>query len=214
MKIVPRRVMRSATRHLSQVDPVLAGTISRVENQVGPLDMTLRRGRFLSLVRSIIGQQISTSAARSINERVRLAVRPHWVTPASLDALDDRDLRGLGVPPQKIGYLRDLIAAVQDRRVRLDRIHRQDDEQVISELVQVKGIGRWTSQMFLIFCLGRLDVFAPLDLGIRANLAREYGLSDMPGVEACERLAEPWAPYRSVACLYLWKSGDLDPDAT
>ena len=206
MKSVSRRDMRRAVRHLSAADPVMADVISRV----GPIEMLLRRGRFLTLVRSIIGQQISTSAARSINERIRRAVRPRWVTPESLGKLSDEDLRGLGVSPQKIGYLRDLSDAVLSRRVRLVSLHRLDDEAVIEELVQVRGIGRWTAQMFLIFCLGRLDVFAPLDLGIRAGIEREYRMSEMPDLARCERMAEAWAPYRSVACLYLWRSGDLE----
>jgi len=206
MKTVPKRDMQRALRHLRGADPVMADIIGRV----GPIEMVLRRGRFLTLVRSIIGQQISTSAARSINERIRRAVRPRWVTPESLGELSDTDLRGLGVSSQKIGYLRDLATAVNSRRVRLERIDRLDDEGVIEELVQVRGIGRWTAQMFLIFCLGRLDVFAPLDLGIRAGIEREYGMEQMPDVDRCERMAEPWAPYRSVACLYLWRSGDLE----
>ena len=107
-------------------------------------------------------------------------------------------------------HFRDLAEAVTSRRVRLDRLHRLDDEAVIEELVQVRGIGRWTAQMFLIFCLGRLDVFAPLDLGIRAGIQREYQLGQMPDVAACEQMAQAWAPFRSVACLYLWRSGDLE----
>ena len=198
--------MQRAVRHLKQADPVMADVIGRV----GPIEMVLRRGRFLTLVRSIIGQQISTSAARSINERIRRAVRPRWVTPESLGKLSDEDLRGLGVSPQKIGYLRDLAEAVASRSVRLERIHRLDDEAVIEDLVRVRGIGRWTAQMFLIFCLGRLDVFAPLDLGIRAGIEREYRMPEIPDLPRCEQMAEAWAPYRSVACLYLWRSGDLE----
>lgn len=198
--------MRRAVRHLGRVDPVMADLIRRV----GPLQLKLRRGRFQTLVRSIIGQQISTSAARAINERIRRSVAPRWITPESLAQRTDADLRRLGVSPQKIRYLRDLSEAVTRRRIRLDRVARLDDDAVIEELVQVRGIGRWTAQMFLIFCLGRLDVFAPLDLGIRANIRREFALSEMPDLATCERLAEPWQPYRSVACLYLWRSGDLE----
>ncbi len=206
MKTVPAGDMRRAVRHLGRVDPVMADLIRRV----GPLQLKLRRGRFQTLVRSIIGQQISTSAARAINERIRRSVAPRWITPESLAQRTDADLRRLGVSPQKIRYLRDLSEAVTRRRIRLDRVARLDDDAVIEELVQVRGIGRWTAQMFLIFCLGRLDVFAPLDLGIRANIRREFALSEMPDLATCERLAEPWQPYRSVACLYLWRSGDLE----
>jgi len=206
MSTVPEADVRRAVRHLRKVDPVMAGIIRRV----GPLQMQLRRGRFLTLVRAIIGQQISTSAARAINERIRRAVWPRWVTPESLDELSDQQLRQLGVSPQKISYLRDLGDAVRTRRVRLDRLAKLEDEAVIEELVQVRGIGDWTAQMFLIFCLGRLDVFAPLDLGIRANIQREYGQAEMPDLATCERLADPWRPYRSVACCYLWRSGDLE----
>ena len=205
MKTVPKRDMRRAVRHLRRVDPVMADVIDRV----GPIDMVLRRGRFRTLVRSIVSQQISTSAARSINERVRRAVRPRWVTPESLGELSDEQLRGLGVSSQKISYLRDLVLAVDSRRIRLDRTGRLSDEDVIAELIQVRGIGRWTAQMFLMNCLGRLDVFAPLDLGIRAGIQREYRLRQMPDIDRCQRMARCWAPFRSVACLYLWRSGDL-----
>ena len=205
MRTVPERDMRRAVRHLRRVDSVMADIIDRV----GPIDMVLRRGRFRTLVRSIVGQQISTSAARSINERVRRAVWPRWVTPESLGELSDEALRGLGVSPQKIGYLRDVAVAVDSRRVRLERMDRLSDEDVITELVQVKGIGRWTAQMFLMNCLGRLDVFAPLDLGIRAGIQREYRLRKMPDIDRCQRMARCWAPFRSIACLYLWRSGDL-----
>ena len=115
--------------------------------------------------------------------------------------------------PRRCGigtFPRDLAEAVSSSRVRLDRLHRLDDEAVIEELVQVRGIGRWPAQMFLIFCLGRLDVLAPLDLGIRAGIQREYQLGQMPDVAACEQMAQTWAPFRSVACLYLWRSGDLE----
>jgi len=206
MNAVPQSAIRKAVRHLRQADPVIADVIRRV----GPLELLLRRGRFQTLVRAIIGQQISTAAARSINERLRREVRPRWVTPESLGDLTDRRLRKLGVSPQKIRYLRELADAVRTRRVRLDRIATLDDEAVIEELEQVKGIGRWTAQMFLIFCLGRLDVFAPLDLGIRVNIQREYGFEEMPGLATCEQIAAPWHPYASVACCYLWRSGDLE----
>ena len=146
MKTVPKRDMRRALRHLRQADPVMEGIIGRVVGRVGPIEMVLRRGRFLTLVRSIIGQQISTSAARSINERVRRAVRPRWVTPDSLAELSDKDLRSLGVSPQKIGYLRDLADAVVSRRVRLDRIHRLDDEGVIEEFYNLQLASRYVRE--------------------------------------------------------------------
>ena len=182
----------------------MADVISRV----GPIEMLLRRGRFLTLVRSIIGQQISTSAARSINERIRRAVRPRWVTPESLGELSDGDLRGLGVSPQKIGYLRDLSDAVLSRRVRLVSLHRLDDEAVIEELVQVRGIGRWTAQMFLMFSLGRLDVFPHDDFGLRSAIHRLYELDDLPDRVTSHSIAKPWRPYATVASWYCWRSID------
>jgi DNA-3-methyladenine glycosylase II len=125
--------------------------------------------------------------------------------------LPDDELRAAGISPQKLNYIRDLCENVLDGRLILNHIGRKSDEGVIEELIQVKGIGRWTVQMFLIFSLGRLDVFPHDDLGIRTNIRNLYGLSDLPDKKISQRIAEPWRPYASVASWYCWRYGDAKP---
>ncbi len=176
---------------------------------VGPFTLRLHGDRFCTLVRSILAQQISTAAARSILAKVEAAVGETGITPESLDALRDGDLRTAGVSPQKVGYLRSLVEHARDGSLGLRTIGRKSDADVIASLVRVKGIGVWTAQMFLIFTLGRLDVLPVDDLGIRAGVRRLYGLDELPNRRECEEIAEPWRPYASVASWYLWRSGDL-----
>ncbi len=197
--------IKSALRHLRSSDPVMREVIRRV----GPFTLKLQRNRFQILVRSIISQQISTSAARSIRKRVAALVAPQQITTKSIGALSLDDLRTAGVSNQKGTYLLDLVDKVENGQVRLRQIGRMHDEQVIEELVQVKGIGRWTAQMFLIFCLGRPDVFPHDDLGIRSALRDLYGLRELPNKEQSHRIAECWKPYASFASWYCWRSGDL-----
>lgn len=202
---LPPALARRSLKHLRQADPVLAAVIK----QVGPLQLKLQARRFESLARAIIAQQISSAAARSIWNRLHGALRPKRITAASLAGLTDIELRQLGISPQKVAYLRDLQLRVERREVRLDRLRYLTDEDVIAELTQVKGIGVWTAQMFLMFSLGRPDVLPHQDLGIRSALARLYQLGDLPDRETCEEIARPWRPYATVACWYLWRSSEL-----
>lgn len=196
--------LRRATRQLTVADPVLAEIIRRV----GPCTLKLQTRRFESLARAIIAQQISGAAAKSIFTRLNVALQPRKLTPAALAALPDENLRACGVSPQKLGYLRDLQDRVLSRDVRLPLLHRLADEEVIAALVRVKGIGVWTAQMFLMFSLGRLDVLPHLDLGIRAGMQRLYGLGELPDRATCEAIAAPWRPYATIACWYVWRTGD------
>lgn len=205
MSLTPDHVAR-ALRHLRRSDPVLAEVIRRV----GPFRLTPRRGRFQSLVRSILAQQISTAVARSMLKKLEARLAPSKLTPESLDRLSFDDLRAIGLSRQKASYLQDLTAKVLDRSVRLHRVHRLTDEEIIDELIQVKGIGRWTVQMFLIFCLGRPDVFAPDDFGLRSAIQKLYGLPELPKRAESEEIAAPWRPHATVASWYLWRSLELE----
>ena len=196
--------IRRATRHLRRADPVMAEVI----RNVGPFAIRLEKNRFQALVRSIIAQQISGKAARSIWRRVQDATRPRRLTADVLASLPIERLRELGLSPQKASYLHDLAAKVSSGAVRLHRMQRMTDDEVISELVQVKGIGVWTAQMFLIFSLGRLDVFPHDDLGVRMAVRRHYGLSDLPDKLQALQIAAPWRPYATVASWYCWRSLD------
>ena len=199
-------VIQKARRHLRAADPVMKAVI----DAVGPFTLRLERDRFGMLVRSIISQQISTSAARSIRRRLQEFVGPEGVKAANLAQFTPDQLRSVGLSPQKTSYVADLANKVNDGTVDLRQIGRLSNEQVIEQLVQVKGIGRWTAQMFLIFSLGRLDVFPHDDLGVRSAIRDNYGLSELPDKETAIEIAEPWRPYATVASWYCWQSLDLE----
>ncbi len=182
----------------------------------GPLTLAeRRRGRpadaYGALLRSIVGQQLSTKAARSIYERLEGLYGGRAPSPADLVATEPEALRAVGLSWRKVEYLRDLAARVEDGRVDLQRIGEMPDEEVTAELVQIKGLGPWTADMFMIFHLGRPDVLAVGDLGTRAAVKRAYGLPELPAPDELRRIAEPWRPHRSLACLYLWRSLDAEP---
>jgi DNA-3-methyladenine glycosylase II len=195
----------AAVEHLNAADPVMRTLIA----QVGPCKLRLESNRFRSLVRAIVAQQISTKAARSIQARLEALPAPEKLSAAAIARFSVEELRAVGLSPQKANYIRDLADKVLAKQVRLNQLARMTDEDVIRELIQVKGIGVWTAQMFLIFSLGRPDVFAHDDLGIRMALRNLYGLPDLPDKATSHRLAEPWRPYASVASWYCWRSGEL-----
>ena len=203
----PPDLVAEAVRHLSLTDPILADVIRRV----GPFQLEPKRGRFQSLVRSILAQQISTAAARSVLKKLETRLAPRRISPASISDLSSDELLELILAQckwirQKVSYLQDLTAKVLDKSVRLHRLHLLTDEEVIAELLPVKGIGRWTVQMFLIFCLGRPDVFAPDDYGLRMAIQRLYGLPELPKRAAALEIAAEWQPYSTIASWYLWRS--------
>lgn len=208
MSLTPDHVAQ-ALRHLRKSDPVLRDVIRRV----GPFQLKPRGARFQSLVRSILAQQISTAVARSMWRKLEVRLAPSKVTPEAIGRLSLDELRAVGLSRQKSSYLHDLTAKVLDGSVRLHRVHRLTDEEIIDELIQVKGIGRWTVQMFLIFCLGRPDVFAPDDFGLRSAIQKLYGLPELPKRAEAESIAAPWRPHATVASWYLWRSLDVPQDA-
>jgi DNA-3-methyladenine glycosylase II len=182
----------------------------------GPIDPDADRRRsrpdaFGALARAIVGQQLSTKAARSIWERVIAALGEDDPRPASILGAEEEALRGAGLSRSKVAYLRDLAGKVESGELDLERISELPDEDVIADLVEIKGIGRWTAEMFLIFHLGRPDVVSTGDLGIRRAVQIAYGLDELPGPTDLERIAEPWRPHRTLACLYLWRSLDNAP---
>ena len=148
-------------------------------------------------------------AAQAINARIEQLAAPNPLSPAVILQAGPEGLRSCGVSPQKVRYLLDLATKTADGHVRLERIGRYGDEQVIDQLIVVTGIGRWTAQMFLIFALGRLDVLPVDDLGLRSAMRNLYGLGELPEREECETLAFPWRPYASIASWYCWRSLEL-----
>ena len=204
MSLSPQTI-RDSLRHLRAADPVL----KRVIQQVGPCTLKLRKDRFQSLVRSIVSQQISGHAARAILQRLDQLVAPDRLSPNAIGALTEDRLRSVGLSKQKASYLLDLTRSIQAGNMQLNQIGRLSDEKIIGQLTQVKGIGRWTAQMFLMFSLGRPDVLPYDDLGIRSALRNLYALDELPNKAACEAIAQPWQPHTTVACWYCWRSLDL-----
>jgi DNA-3-methyladenine glycosylase II len=201
-------VMAAATRHLRRADPVLARLIAAI----GPPAIRHEPNYFAALVGAILGQQISVSAANAI--RGRLAARFGPESPLSAEGLlgiPYDELRTIGLSHAKAVYVADLAAQVASGNVDLATIEQLPDEAAIAHLVRVKGIGRWTAEMFLIFSLGRPDVLPVDDLGFRAGVRRHYGLDALPTAAALRTLAEPWQPYRTFATWYLWRSNSVDP---
>ncbi len=175
-----------------------------------------RRGRprdhYGALVRTIVGQQLSTTAARAIYERLTARYGGRAPTPEEVLAEDPEELRAAaGLSRAKVGFLRSLAEHVLDGSLELHRLGRLSDEKVIAELVAVKGLGPWSADMFLIFHLQRPDVLAVGDLGIRRAIMLAYELPELPAPEQMEAIAAPWRPHRTVACLFLWRSLDATP---
>ena len=197
-------MLRRAEAHLRKVDPVLA----KIVDQVGPAPLRIDRSpAFAALLESIVFQQISGKAAASIHRKLCSALGRRIPRPEDITAASDETLRGAGLSRVKVAYLRDLaVRAVSGLPLR--SLSRLDDEQVVEALVAVKGIGRWTAEMFLMFRLLRPDVLPVGDYGIRKAMQRAYRLRTLPKPAVMERIARPWRPYRSVACWYLWRSLD------
>ncbi len=194
-------------RKLMRADKVLR----RVMEEQGPIHPEIdRRGSrpdpWEALARAIVGQQLSTRAAASIWNKLLAIFGGSMPTPEELLRRRRTTLLKAGLSNAKVEYLRDLALRIKDGRLDLARLKDLSDEDVCAELVEVKGIGRWSAEMFLIFHLGRHDVISAGDLGIRRAIQIAYGMDDLPGPEDIDRIAEPWRPHRTLAGLYLWRS--------
>ncbi len=196
----------AAVRHLKKCDPVMRQLIERH----GPCKMRreYETEPFASLVDAIIYQQISYAAAGSIAKRFRALYGENGGRLPRLEELlrtHPRTLRSVGLSRQKSKYMRDLAARAADGSLQLNAFHSMSDDAVIENVTQVKGIGRWTAEMFLMFCLGRMDVLPVGDLGVQYGFKIAYKMKKMPSEQKMEALAEPWRPYRSIATWYLWQ---------
>lgn len=196
--------MRKALNHLKNCDPVLCGIIERV----GPFRMEYGPPEFHSLAESILYQQLNGRAAETIfNRFTALAGDP--LLPEGILKLTDEQLRGVGLSKQKSSYLRDLAAKTASGVLDFSRLAEMPDAEVIDHLTQVKGIGVWTAQMFLMFTLRRPDVLPTGDYGVQAAMKKHYRKRKLPKPKDMEKIARKWAPYRSIACWYLWRSLDI-----
>jgi len=194
-----------ARRLLLRRDPVLAALI-RKHGECG-LAQAQRADHFTALVRAITGQQLSTKAASTIFARL-VALMPDGLTPAALSVLTDAEMRAVGMSRQKITYFRDLCEKALAGVVPLDALEHMSDEEVIVALTKVRGIGRWSAEMFLMFRLHRPNVLPVDDLGIVNAIKNVYRLRKRPTADRIRKIGEAWQPYRSVACWYLWRSLD------
>lgn len=191
---------RAPASTLRATDPVLA----RVIDGVGAFEITLRDDRFTALARAIVGQQLSVSAAATIWGR--LVTLAHTPDATTLAGLDPDALRSVGLSRGKAAYVHDLAVRVLDGSVELDRFDELSDDEIIAELTAVKGIGRWTAEMFLMFSLGRPDVFAVDDVGLQRAVRLAYGRTEPFSAVELGEIAEGWKPYRSAASFYLWEA--------
>ncbi len=194
---------QAAIRHLKAVDARLAAVI----DGAGPFELEPRGDPYQSLFRAVLYQQLAGAAAAAIERRVLAIFGGSTPRPEEMVATPDEALRSAGLSRQKTAYLKDLAAKVLDGSIRPDLADLPDDE-VVREVTSVKGIGRWTAEMLLIFCLGRPDVLPTGDLGLRKAIQKIYGLGALPSPAEVERIAEPWRPYRSVATWYLWRASE------
>jgi DNA-3-methyladenine glycosylase II len=205
-----------ARKQLAASDPTMAALIERV----GKIDLATRLSRrkeerppdaYGALLRAIVGQQLSTKAARTIYGRVVDLFDGTTPSPEQLLEAEESDLRAAGLSGRKVEYIRDLASHVIEGELELDRLDQLEDAEVIEEIVAVRGLGVWTAEMFLMFHLERPDVLSGGDLGIRKAVQIEYGLEEMPPPAKVLEVGEPWRPHRSLASLYLWESLAIAP---
>jgi DNA-3-methyladenine glycosylase II len=195
--------MKPGTDHLLKADPVLAAIIQKV----GPCNATPREPTFETLARSIAFQQLHGKAATTIFERLKKAVGRRFTARAFL-RLSEEELRACGLSRQKIAAITDLAEHVASRKINFKKLHQLDDDQIIELLSQVRGIGVWTVQMFLMFALDRPNVLPTGDLGIRNAIWKAYGLEAPPKPNEIAQYKERWHPHCTLACWYLWRSLD------
>jgi len=201
--------MREATAHLASLDPVLAGLVDRHGRPPARRPVRADR-RFESLAEIIVFQQLAGRAAATIHGRFVSAL-DGAVTPAAVRSSPDALLASCGLSRAKAASIRDLADRVSDGRISLEQIGRLSDEEVVDHLTEVRGIGPWTAQMFLLGTLGRLDVWPTGDYGVRAGFGRAWGLGGTPTARELVELGEPFRPYRSLVAWYCWRAADERP---
>ena len=202
--IITVDTQQKAMRHLKKSDPVLG----KIVDIVGIIEWRFSNDYFVDLVESIVGQQLSGKAAATIFNRFSNILH-NDIKAETILATPDEKLRESGTSWSKISYIKNLARASKEKELAFERFDQMEDEEIITELVKVKGIGQWTAEMFLMFTMGRPDVFSYGDLGLRRAMQRLYELKKEPMKEEAEKIAEKWQPYRTIACRYLWRSLEL-----
>lgn len=198
-------IQKKAAIMLKKNDPVLADIIKRV----GILEWRFGGNYFLDLTSSIVQQQLSIKAGDTIWNRFISLFPDNNPTPELVLAIDGQEIRNAGISWSKVSYVKDLAEKTLESGIVFKQFSIMTDEEIIEELIKVKGIGRWTAEMFLMFTMGKPDIFSYGDLGLRRAIQRLYKLKNEPSQEEAEKIAEKWKPYRTIACRYLWKSLDV-----
>jgi len=209
MQATRANLLKQAATHLSSHDPFLAQVIARV----GPCTIEPHSNYYQELVESIISQQLSVKAAATIWQRFLQLFDGTFPMPQEILAKDPEVLRSVGLSRAKAAYVQAIATHIMDGRLEINKLPELSNEQIIAELTAIKGVGEWTAHMFLIFSLGRMDVLAVGDLGIRNGILQLYSLPELPDAKTTQALAEryQWHPYESVACWYIWQSLDNKP---
>lgn len=211
MGIASPEELKKAAKHLSDVDNALAPIIK----QVGIADFEPHTDYYGALVNSIIGQQLSVKAATSIKRRFRDLYAGKMPTPEQILETEVEELRSVGFSRAKANYVRDLAQHILDNKIDFSTLNMLSNEEVVGELTDVKGVGEWTVHMFLMFCMGRLDVLPVGDLGVRSGIRELYGFNDLPTPDEIREIAakHSWHPYESVASWYVWEYLDNAPNS-
>lgn len=192
---------KKIAKHFQKVDPLLAAQIPKA----GKVELKKSEDFFESLCESIVSQQLSIKAADTIYARIKALLPDSKITPAEIYKLDTEAARGAGMSYSKIAYIKDLADKVLKKEIHLKNLEKLNNEAVIAELIKVKGIGRWTAEMFLMFALAREDIFSVGDLGLRNAIKKIYNLEN-PTLDEIEQVSLKWAPFRTYACITLWRS--------
>lgn len=195
---------------MTNQDPILHLSkdrkLAKIIRNIGPYEIRVTKNKYESLVESIITQQLSGSAAKSISTKFRAMYSSRFPKPIDVIKTPDTKLRKTGLSRMKIEYIKGISEKIELKELRLQGLSKLSDEEVIEELTKVRGIGRWTAEMFLIFTLGRMDVLPVGDLGLKKGIQKLHSLEEMPTVDEMEKIAKKWKPYRTIATWYLWKS--------
>ncbi len=183
-------------------DSVLASVIAKV----GYLTPRLSENYFIELVESVVSQQLSVKAADTIFGRLKALSKDSELTAEAVLQMDPKIMRGAGLSWSKVSYVKNIAEYTLSSDKVFEKLPSMSDEEIIIELTKIKGVGKWTSEMFLIFTMGRPDVFSYGDLGLRRAIQRLYGFKKEPSIKEMEKIVNKWKPYRSIASRYLWKS--------
>jgi DNA-3-methyladenine glycosylase II len=200
-----RNLLDQAIAHFKEVDPIMYA----VTQKLPPLEKTYSANYFLALVESVVSQQLSVKAADTIFGRLKLLSDDAELTAEAIVQMDGQKMRDAGLSWSKVSYVKNIAEYTLVSDKVFEKFPEMTDEEIISELVKIKGVGRWTAEMFLIFTMGRPDVFSPGDLGLMRGIQKLYGFGDTEPTKAeMEEISKKWKPYRSIASRYLWRSLD------